>query len=91
MHRAALNGLKMVGNKLSAKEEEAYRSKGTTNQGHHAITIVLGMEVEVDDLGRRHQNDATIQRTKEPDDLELLIKHVTMKTMKRRWGAMLHP
>jgi hypothetical protein len=29
MHRAALNRLKMVGNKLSAKEEEAYRSKGT--------------------------------------------------------------
>jgi hypothetical protein len=29
MHRVALNGLKMVGNKLSAKEEEAYRNKGT--------------------------------------------------------------
>jgi hypothetical protein len=29
MHRAALNGLKMVGNKLSAKEEEAYRNKQT--------------------------------------------------------------
>jgi hypothetical protein len=29
IHRASLNGLKMVGNKLSAKEEEAYRNKGT--------------------------------------------------------------
>jgi hypothetical protein len=29
MHRSALNGLKMVGNKLSAKEEEAYRNKAT--------------------------------------------------------------
>jgi hypothetical protein len=29
MHRAALNGLKMVGNKLSAKEEEAYHKKET--------------------------------------------------------------
>jgi hypothetical protein len=29
MHRAALNGLKMVGNKLSAKEEDAHRNKGT--------------------------------------------------------------
>jgi hypothetical protein len=29
MHWAALQGLKMVGNKLSAKEEEAYRNKGT--------------------------------------------------------------
>jgi hypothetical protein len=28
MHRAALNGLKMVGNKLSVKEEETYRNKG---------------------------------------------------------------
>jgi hypothetical protein len=29
MHRVALQGLKMVGNKLSAKEEEAYHNKGT--------------------------------------------------------------
>jgi hypothetical protein len=29
MHRAALNRLKMVGNKLSAKEEEAYHNKKT--------------------------------------------------------------
>jgi hypothetical protein len=29
MHRAALQGLNMVGNKLLAKEEEAYRNKGT--------------------------------------------------------------
>jgi hypothetical protein len=29
MRRAALNGLKMVGNKLSAKQEEAYHNKGT--------------------------------------------------------------
>jgi hypothetical protein len=28
MHKAALNGLKMVGNKLSEKEEEAYHNKG---------------------------------------------------------------
>jgi hypothetical protein len=29
MHRAALHGLKMVSNKLLAKEEKAYRNKGT--------------------------------------------------------------
>jgi hypothetical protein len=29
MHRAALQGLRMVGNKLIAKDEEAYRNKGT--------------------------------------------------------------
>jgi hypothetical protein len=28
MHRAALEGLRMVGNKLTAKEEEAHRNKG---------------------------------------------------------------
>jgi hypothetical protein len=28
IHRAALQGLKMIGNKLSSKEEEAYRNKG---------------------------------------------------------------
>jgi hypothetical protein len=27
MHRAALQGLRMVGNKLIAKDEEAYRNK----------------------------------------------------------------
>jgi hypothetical protein len=29
MHRAALQGLRMVGSKLTAKDEEAYRNKGT--------------------------------------------------------------
>jgi hypothetical protein len=29
MHRAALQGLRMVGNKLTAKDEEAYNNKGT--------------------------------------------------------------
>jgi hypothetical protein len=32
MHQAAPQGLKMVGNKLSAKEEEVYRNKGTHKQ-----------------------------------------------------------
>jgi hypothetical protein len=41
MHQAALQGLKMVGNKLSAKEEEAYRKKEHINQGHHAVMIRL--------------------------------------------------
>jgi hypothetical protein len=31
MHRATLQGLRMVGNKLTAKAEEAYRNKGTHN------------------------------------------------------------
>jgi hypothetical protein len=31
MHRAALQGLRLVGNKLIAKDKEAYRNKGTHN------------------------------------------------------------
>jgi hypothetical protein len=54
MHRVALNGLKMVRNKLSAKEKEAYRNKGNhkPRSPHHHNS--LGIEVEVDDLGRHH-------------------------------------
>jgi hypothetical protein len=37
MHREALQGLRMVGNKLTAKEEEAHRYKGThkSRSPHH--------------------------------------------------------
>jgi hypothetical protein len=61
-------------------------TKELTNQDHHAVTTVLGTEAEVDDLKRHHQGDTTVQRTKEPDDPELPIEHMTTKTMKRRWG-----
>jgi hypothetical protein len=65
MHRAALHGLKMVGNKLSAKEDEAHRNKGThkprsPNQGRHTITIVLGTEAVADDLEHHHQGDTKV-------------------------------
>jgi hypothetical protein len=60
--------------------------KEPINQDHHAITIVLSIEVEVDDLGCHRQDDTTVQRTKEPDDPELPTEHTTTKTMKRRWG-----
>jgi hypothetical protein len=80
MHRAALQGLKMVGNKLSAKEEEAYRNKGThkprSPRRHNSPRHRSG--------SRRSRT--SVQRTKEPDDPELPIEHMTMKTMKRRWG-----
>jgi hypothetical protein len=60
--------------------------KEYTNQDHHAVTIVLGIEVEVDDLERHHQGDTTVQSIKESDDPELPTKQMTTKTMKRRWG-----
>jgi hypothetical protein len=90
MHRAALNGLKMVGNNLSAKEEEAHRNKGTHKPRSPRRHSSPRHKVEVDDLGRRHQDDTTVQRTREPDDPELLTERMTAKTMKRRWGAMLY-
>jgi hypothetical protein len=77
----------MVGNKLSAQKRRRHiATKELTNLDHHAVTAVLGTEMEVDDLERHHQNDAIIQRTKEPDDPELLVKNATTKTTKRRWG-----
>jgi hypothetical protein len=77
----------MVGNKLLAKERRHIATKELTNQDHHAVTAVLGTEVEVADLGHHHLDDTTIQRTKEPGDLELLVKYATMKMTKRRWGC----
>jgi hypothetical protein len=85
MHRASLNGLKMVGNKLSAKEEEAYRNKGTYKP-RSPHRQVLGTEAAVDDLEHHHQSDTKAQSMEEPEDLGLQAKHTTTKTMKRRWG-----
>jgi hypothetical protein len=79
MHRAALQGLKMVGNKLTAKEEEAHR-------GHHTATTVLGTGVVVDDLDHHHQGDIKARSMEEPEGPGLPQKHMTMKTTKKRWG-----
>jgi hypothetical protein len=56
-----------------------------TNLDHHAITIALGTEAEVNDPGHRHQNTTTTQGMKEPKDPSLPRKHTITKTMKRRW------
>jgi hypothetical protein len=55
------------------------------NPDHHAITVVIGTEAEVDDPGHCHQNTSTTQSTKEPKDPSLLRKHTITKTTKRRW------
>jgi hypothetical protein len=47
--------------------------------------------VGVADLEHHHLGDTIVQRTKEPDDPEPPTEHMTTKTMKRRWGAMLYP
>jgi hypothetical protein len=66
--------LKMVGNKLSAKEVEAYRN------------TVLGTGVAVDDLEHHHQGDTKARSTEEPEDPSPQIRHTITKTTKRRWG-----
>jgi hypothetical protein len=86
MHHAALNGLKMVGKNYQQKRRKCIATKEPINQGHHAVTTVLGTEVEVNDLGHHHQDDILVQKTKKPDNPEPQIKHETMKTIKRRWG-----
>jgi hypothetical protein len=54
------------------------------NPGHHAITIVLGIEAGVDNPGHHHQNITTAHNMKEPEDPSLQNTHTTMKTTKRR-------
>jgi hypothetical protein len=68
------------------KRRRRIATKEPINQDHLAVTTVLGIKVKVNDLGRHHQDDTTVQRTRKPDDPELLIERMTTKTMKRRWG-----
>jgi hypothetical protein len=86
MHRAALQGLRMVGNKLTAKEEQAHCNKGTINQGHCAITTVLGTGVVVNNLDHHRQDDIKARSMEEPKGPGPPPRHMTMKMTKRRWG-----
>jgi hypothetical protein len=83
IHRAALQGLKMVGNKLSAKEEEAHRNKGTykprSPRRHNSPRHKSGSQRSRTPSPRRH-------KSLELEDPGLPQKHMTTKTMKRRWG-----
>jgi hypothetical protein len=66
MHRAALQGLRLVGNKLKMKRHIA--TKVRTSLDHHAVTTVLGTGVVVDDLGHLHQGITKARGTEEPED-----------------------
>jgi hypothetical protein len=39
-----------------------------TNQDHHTVTIVLGIEAAVDDLEHHHQGDPEARSMEEPED-----------------------
>jgi hypothetical protein len=60
--------------------------KERINQGHHAVTTVLGTEVAADDLEHHHQDDTKARSMEKPKGLRLPPKHMTMKTTKKRWG-----
>jgi hypothetical protein len=83
MHRATLQGLRMVGNKLKTKDKEAYRNKERINLGHHAITTVLGTGVVADDLGHHRQDTTKAQSMEEPEGPVLPPRHTTTKTMEK--------
>jgi hypothetical protein len=77
----------MVGNKLTAKDEEAYRNKGThTSLDHHAVTTVLGIGVVADDLGQYRQSTTKAQGMEEPEDPGLPPGHMTTTTTRKRWA-----
>jgi hypothetical protein len=85
MHRATLQGLRLVGNELTAKEEEAYRNKGAHKPRSPHRHNSPRYRSRVDDLGHHHQNTTKAQGTEEPEDPGLPPRHTTMKTMKKRW------
>jgi hypothetical protein len=76
----------MVGNKLTAKEEEHIAIKERINQDHHAVTTVLGIEATTDDLGHHHLSDIKARSMEEPEDPGPPPKHTTTKMTKKRWG-----
>jgi hypothetical protein len=86
MHQATLQGLKMVGNKLSAKEEEAHRNKGTHKPRMPHCHNSPRHRSDSRRSTHHHQGDTKVQSMEEPEGPELPPKHMTMKTMKRRWG-----
>jgi hypothetical protein len=84
MHRAALQRLRLVGNKLTAKEEEAYRNKRYA-QTQITTPSQQSLVLKQQDLGHHHQNTTKAQGTEEPKDPGLPAQHTITKTMKKRW------
>jgi hypothetical protein len=86
MHRAALQGLRMVGNKLTAKEEEAHRNKENhkprSPRHHNSPRHRSGSRRSRSPSPRRHKSP----KHEEPKGPGLPPKRMTMKTMKKRWG-----
>jgi hypothetical protein len=86
MHRAALQGLRMVGNKLIAKEEEAHHNKGMhksrSPRRHNSPRHRSGNRRSRTPSPRQHKT----RSMEEPEDLGPPTKHMTTKITKKRWG-----
>jgi hypothetical protein len=86
MHGATLQGLRLVGNKLTAKEDEAHCNEGThkpRSPRRHNIPRCRSRS-------RRSRlpspkNTTKAQGTEEPEDPSLPIRHTTTKMTKKRW------
>jgi hypothetical protein len=60
-------------------------TKVCTSLDYHAVTTVLDTGVVANDLGHRRQNTTKAQGVEEPEDPGLPLRHMTTKTMKKRW------
>jgi hypothetical protein len=85
MHRAALQGLRLVGNKLTAKEEEAYHNKGThkprSPRRHNSLRRKSSNRRSRSSSPKHYKSP----RHGEPEDPGLLARHTITKMMKKRW------
>jgi hypothetical protein len=92
MHRAALQGLELVGNKLKQETKNNVATREPANPSHltktdhRAITTVLGTEAEVNDPNLHHQGTTISHGTEEADDPNPRGTLMTTKTTKLRWG-----
>jgi hypothetical protein len=85
MHWAALQGLRLVGNKLAAKEVEAHHNEGThkpRSPRHHNSPRRRSRSRQSRSPSPKYYKS---QGTEEPKDPSLSIRRTTTKTMKKRW------
>jgi hypothetical protein len=85
MHRAALQGLRLVGNKLTSKDEEAYRNKGM----HKPRSPCRHNSPWHRSSSRRSRSSlpstTKARDTEEPEHPILPPRHMITKTTKKRW------
>jgi hypothetical protein len=85
IHQGALQGLRLIGNKLTAKDEEAYRNIGT----HKPRSPRCHSSPRQRSSSRRSRSSLPryykAQGTEEPKDHALPPRHMITKMTKKRW------